>query len=219
MATSSRPAQDFVPVKEIRDGVIITKDGSLRLVLIASSINLALKSSDEQESVILQFQNFLNSLDFSVQIFIQSRRYDIRPYVASLEEREKVQLNDLLKIQTREYINFIKTLSERTNIMSKSFFIIVPYSPPVLEGTKKGLASSLPFSFGAKKTEIGGSSLSDFETHRGQLEQRGFVVQQGLIRCGVRTTVLGTPEVIELLYKMFNPGDQENPSAALGASA
>ena len=136
-SAGTRASQDFVPVKEIRDGVIITNDGSLRMVLIASSINLALKSTEEQESVILQFQNFLNSLDFSVQIFIQSRRYDIRPYMATLEEREGVQLNDLLRIQTREYINFIKTLSERTNIMSKTFFVVVPYTPPSLGITTK----------------------------------------------------------------------------------
>ena len=87
MATvSARAAQEFVPIKEIREGVIIGMDGSFRMVLAASSINLALKSGDEQTSVILQFQNFLNSLDFAVQIFIQSRRYDVRPYFAALEE-------------------------------------------------------------------------------------------------------------------------------------
>ena len=118
---ASKSSQDFVPVKEVRDGVLILKDGSIRRILMASSLNFALKSAPEQESIIYQFQTFLNSIDFSVQIFIQSRRYDIRPYLAILEEREREQLNDLLKIQTREYINFIQEFMEMTNIMTKNF--------------------------------------------------------------------------------------------------
>src|SRR5579864_4231777 len=121
--TTARSAQDFVPLQEIRDGVVVMKDGSLKAIVMCSSVNMALKSPDEQASTILQFQNFLNSLDFSVQIFIQSRKYDIRPYIALLEEQEKNQLNDLLKIQTREYINFIKSYSESQNIMTKNFFV------------------------------------------------------------------------------------------------
>lgn len=216
MAPSSRPTQDFVPVKEVRDGIMLMKDGSLRIVLIASSINLALKSADEQSSVILQFQNFLNSLDFSVQIFAQSRRYDIKPYIASLEDRAKEQLNDLLKIQTREYIGFIKTLSERTNIMSKNFFVIIPYTPATLSDAA-GKLGALSAVFGGKKKRREAEITADFEANRSQIEQRAFVAQQGLIRCGVRTTILGTAEVVELLYKLFNPGEQDRSSPALDA--
>jgi len=133
MAVKSKATQDFVPVKEVRDGIMIMKDGSMKLILMASSLNLALKSYDEQSSIILQFQNFLNSLDFSIQIFIRSRRYDIRPYIALLEEREREQLNDLLKIQTREYMNFVKNFTDTTNIMTKDFFVVVPYHPSVLQ--------------------------------------------------------------------------------------
>src|SRR3989344_5864176 len=100
---SSKTTQEFVPIKEIRNDVVILKDNSMRAILMASSINFALKSEDLQESIIVQFQNFLNSLDFSIEISIQSRRLDIAPYLAQLEERHKVQLNELLKVQTREY--------------------------------------------------------------------------------------------------------------------
>lgn len=202
---SSRASQDFVPVKEIRDGVIIMKDGSMKLVLMASSINFELKSVGEQESIILQFQNFLNSLDFSVEFLIQSRKYDIRPYIALLEDRERQQVNDLLKIQTREYINFVKSFTEATNIMSKNFFIIVHYAPAVFSATGAGMSK---FFFGGKKAS---KEEGEFETNRSQLEQRAYVVQQGLIRSGIRTALLGTQEVIELLYRMFNPGEQEKP--------
>lgn len=205
---SAKATQDFVPIKEIRDGVIVTRDGSLQLILMASSLNIALKSEDEQAAIILQFQNFLNSLDFSLQIFVQSRKYDIRPYIALLEERERAQLNDLLKIQTREYISFIKSFTETTNIMSKNFFVVVPYAPSVLTSQKKGIFRMFSKSSAEGKAA---DALSDFESHKAQLEQRAYVVQQGLIRSGVRTAQLGTQEIVELFYRIFNPGDQEKP--------
>src|SRR2546426_789121 len=103
-ASNSKATQDFVPIKEVRDGVIILKDGSLRSILLASSLNFSLKSDDERNEILFQFQDFLNSLDFPVEICIQSRRLDIRPYIALLDERYKEQTNDLMKIQTTEYI-------------------------------------------------------------------------------------------------------------------
>src|SRR5438046_1657691 len=132
----SKATQDFVPIKEIRDGILILNDGSLRALIMTSSLNFALKSQDEQNSIIYQFQNFLNSLNFSVQIFIESRKLDIRPYVSLLEQREKDQASDLMKIQTHEYIEFIKSFTENTNIMSKSFFIVIPFTQAILQ-TKK----------------------------------------------------------------------------------
>lgn len=204
---STASAQDFVPIKEIRDGVAILKDGSMRAVLLASSINFALKSHDEQQSIIFQFQNFLNSLNFSLQIYSQSRRLDIRPYIALLEERLHNQVGDLMKMQTREYIEFIQSFTDSTNIMTKSFFIIVPYSQALL-GTSK-----LKGGFFSKKTteEKKLEQDSDFEEKRSQLQQRIEVVEQGLVRCGVRVALLGTEELIELFYKIFNPGDVDKP--------
>ncbi len=209
MATASKASQDFVPIKEIRDGIIILKDGSMRGILIVSSVNLALKSGDEQSSIILQFQNFLNSLDFFVQIFIQSRKYDIRPYIAQLEEMEKSQLNDLLKIQTHEYISFIKNFSSTVNIMKKNFFIVVPYFPPTLGGKSGVLSGFMPKK--GEPTTKAENLLADFEEHKNQLEQRMYVVEQGLVRTGLRSAKLGTEEIIELFYKLFNPGEMDKP--------
>src|ERR1035437_649728 len=106
MAKAPQTTQNFVPIQEIRDGVVILKTGGMRSIVLASSLNFALKSSDEQQSILLQFQNFLNSLDFSIQIFIQSKKLDIRPYLALLEDRYKEQVTELMKIQVREYIEF-----------------------------------------------------------------------------------------------------------------
>ena len=123
MAPKQSTTQDFIPIQEIRDGVIILKNGGMRAIILASSLNFALKSQDEQSSILMQFQNFVNSLDFSIQIFVQSKKLDIRPYIALLEDRYKEQTTELMKIQVREYIEFIKTFVESTNIMSKSFFV------------------------------------------------------------------------------------------------
>lgn len=208
MAQKSKAAQDFVPIKEVRDGIVVLENKSLRAVIMASSLNFALKSMDEQTSILLQFQNFLNSLDFSIQIFIQSRQLDIRPYIRLLEERKGAQISDLMKIQVGEYIEFIKNFTEETDIMTKSFFIVVPYTPPILQG-KKGF---VPDVLGKKKNKKTPEQKSmTFEENRSQLEQRVAVVEQGLIRSGVRTIALGTEEVIELFYKLFNPGELEKP--------
>ena len=203
--------QAFVPLKEVRDGVVILKDGSLRALLMASSINLALKSQDEQEAIIAQFQNFLNSLEFEIEFFIESRDLDIRSYLALLEERYAATLDDLMRIQIREYISFITDFTARANIMAKNFFIVVPYDPALINrpgGVGGALNSLIP----TKKQESG-SMLSDeqFEQYRTQLEQRMAVVEQGLVRTGVRVVPLGTEEVIELFYKLFNPGELDKP--------
>ena len=198
--------QEFVPIKEIRDGIVVMKDSSLRAVLMVSSVNFSLKPADEQMAIISQFQNFLNSLDFSVQIYIQSRRLDIRPYIAVMEERYKEQTNDLIKIQTKEYIEFIKNFTETVSIMSKNFFVTVPYTPTMM-GTSKN-----PLNFGRNSSKSKSESDQDsFEEERSQIEQRVGVVEQGLSSMGLRVARLGTEETVELLYKIFNPGESEKP--------
>ena len=208
MAISAKATQDFVPIKEIRDGVVILKDGSMRSVLLTTSINFALKSADEQQAILMQFQDFINSLDFSIQIFIESRRLDIRPYMAFLEQRYKEQTIDLMKLQTREYIEFIKNFTESVNIMTKSFFVVVPYMPPVLTGGNG-------FNILNKNKKTAASKALDataqFEENRSQLDQRISVVEQGLVRCGIRVIKLGSEEMVELYYKLFNPGETEKP--------
>jgi hypothetical protein len=209
MANQQKTTQDFVPIQEIRDGVIILKNGGMRSIILASSLNFALKSQDEQSSILMQFQNFLNSLDFSIQIFIQSKKLDIRPYIALLEDRYKDQLTELMKIQVREYIEFIKTFVESTNIMSKSFFVVIPYEPAIMSASKNPLSRILP---GKNKGKTATETADQqFQEYRSQLEQRVAVVEQGLVRCGVRAAELGTEEVVELYYKLFNPGETEKP--------
>lgn len=210
MPVKARATQEFVPIEEIRDGIIIMKDGGMRALVIATSVNFSLKSDDEKTAILLQFQDFLNSLDFSVQIFVQSRRLDIRPYLALLEEQKKHQINDLMKVQITEYIGFIKNFTENTNIMTKSFFVVIPYSPAPLQGSSNIRNTFIP----QKKSEVASVPKEEnFQENRTQLEQRISVVEQGLVRCGIRMERLGTEEVVELFYKIFNPGDTEKPIA------
>ena len=123
----AQATQQLVDVEAIRDGVIIVKSGSMRAVLMCSSVNLALKSQDEQDALIYQYQNFLNGLDFSVQFVIHSRKLDISDYISGLKETLKNQDNELLRIQTEEYIDFIQGFVGMQNIMSKTFLVVVPY--------------------------------------------------------------------------------------------
>src|SRR5574343_627472 len=191
----AKTTQEFVPIKEIRDGIVILKDGSMRSIILASSLNFALKSSDEQSAIIAQFQKF-----------IQSKRLDIRPYIALLEERYKEQTSELMKIQTREYIEFIRTFVDNSNIMTKGFFIVIPFSPPIISNSNNPITSIIK---GKKDDAL--IENAKFEEYRSQLEQRVGVVEQGLVRCGIRVAELGTEEVVELYYKIFNPGETEKP--------
>lgn len=205
-------AQEFVPIKEIRDGIVITDDGSMHMALMASSLNFALRSGEEQEAITAQYQNFLNSLDFSVQIMIQSRRLNIEPYLETLRESERGQTNELLKIQTREYVEFVRTFVEQTKIVTKSFYIVVTFVPPFLDvGKGGGIAKIFKGVFGGKKEGAKDKHLPDekFEEYKAQLWQRAETVSGAIASTGVRTVPLNTEELVELFYGLFNPGELE----------
>ncbi len=207
----SNTTQDFVPIKEIRNGVAVLKDGSLRSLVMVSSVNFGLKSSDERAAIISEFQNFLNSLDFSLQIFIQSRRLDIRPYINVLEQKKVEQTNELLKVQIKEYIEFIRFFTDTHNVMTKNFFIIIPYTPAILNVKGGGFVSKL-FSKKNNKSSASAIANSNFEENVAQLNQRVNVVRSGLSRVGLRNEQLETEELIELYFKIFNPGETGTPT-------
>jgi type IV secretory pathway VirB4 component len=201
MATAPSPTQQFVPVKEIRNGVILLKDGSYRGILMCSSINFGLKSAEEQHAITLGFQNFLNTLDFSIQIVVNSRKMDLRPYLSLLAEKEAEQKTELMRLQLREYMAFIRSFADQANIMAKTFYVVVPYA------SKLSATASAAGLF-KKNAE---QAATSFEADRTQLLQRLTLVAGGLSGTGVRAVQLGTEEIIELLYRSFNPGELENP--------
>jgi len=197
--------QKHIDIKDIKDDVVILKSGELRAVLMASSLNFALKSTEEQDAICFRYQEFLNSLDFPIQIMISSRKFIIDPYIEMLEKKIEQQSNELLRIQTREYIEFVKQLTETANIMTESFYVIIPLAPPIL--AKKTTWIDKIFKKN-KKPEI---EEERFEQLKTQLWQRVEFVQNGLQNFGIRAVPLNTQELIELFYKLYNPSAKEEP--------
>ena len=197
-----KPSQSLLPIAEIRDGVVVLKNGGMRAVLMVSSVNFALKSEDEQNALVYAYQDFLNSLDFSVQVIISSRKADISPYLGIVEEQRQKQKNELLRLQMGEYITFIRELVKNGNIMSKTFYVVVPFA--IQTSKKEGFLSKFLSGFRIATT---GHTLSDDEfTHnKAQLFQRVEQVAVGLRSLGLRLIPLDTQELIELYYTAYNP--------------
>lgn len=183
---------------------MVLKNGAIRGVLMVSSLNFALKSDDEQTAILMQFQNFLNSLDFSLEIVIQSRRLNITGYLDKLTELEQKQENELLKTQTGEYRKFIEELIKAGSIMTKNFYVVVPFTGLELKrlaGGSRGIPKLPPQI--AKLTE------EEFQQYKDQLWQRMEFVAMGLSSCGLKAQPLGTPEIIELLWGLYHPNEAE----------
>ncbi|OGZ66497.1 MAG: hypothetical protein A3C50_00385 [Candidatus Staskawiczbacteria bacterium RIFCSPHIGHO2_02_FULL_43_16] len=202
--------QDFLEIKDIREGVLVLKNNGLRGILMVSSLNFALKSSEEQSSIIYAYQSFLNSLDFSCQIVIQSRNVNITPYLDTVKNLAEKQTNELLKVQTSSYADFIKELVQGDNIMTKSFYVVVPYTLTEALGAGAALNKSGLFDI-FKKNKNKNQQLGDedFEKCKNQLWQRMEFLAMGLKRCGLDVMPLTTPELIELFWAMHHPDQAE----------
>ena len=193
--------QNFLEVAEIREGVLILKTGHIRSVLMVSSANFALKSTEEQEAIVFQFQNFLNSLDFPLQIVVQSRRLNITGYIDSLKNLEANQQNQLLKEQTADYRAFVGQLIKGGSIMAKNFFVVVPFSlAEVVGGIQKDIQQT-------KKT--GKLSENQFQRMKNQLWQRLEFTALGLRRAGLQVVPLNSEELIELFWSSHHPKEAE----------
>jgi type IV secretory pathway VirB4 component len=199
MADTSQPSQQFVPIKEIRGGVVYLKNGSLRQLLMVSGVNFELKSEAEQNLILGGFQNFINALDFSVQIFVHSRKVNVDNYLAKMEVRKKDEQSELLKIQIEEYINFIRGFVDQNSIISKDFFVVVPYDPVVVSAASGGL-----FGFLGKKASVEEKNATEKENLE-QLRHRTEQVIEELSQVGLRTAILENEETTELFYNLYNP--------------
>ncbi len=195
--------QQAIEIAGIKDGIIVMKDGSYRLVFQVAATNFALKSEQEQNSIIFQYQSFLNSLHFPIQIVISSRRLDLTPYINKIEKTIETQTSDLMKAQTADYIDFLKKLIDLANIMKKTFYVVVPYNP--LGVQKIGFFGSL---FGKKPLfEHLKISEEDFRTHTQKLREEANTVAQGLGSMGLHCFQLNTEQLIELFYLSYNPDE------------
>jgi len=191
--------QDFLEFDQIKDGVIVLKNKGLRIVLMVSSLNFALKSDDEQSAILYQFQNFLNSLDFSCQILVQSRRLNITGYLNKLEEIEEKETNELLQMQIKEYRKFIKQITTGGIIMHKTFYVIIPFSIIETQITQGG---GNPLKISALTEEI-------FQRAKAQLLQRAEFTALGLRACGLQAIPLNNTELIELFWALHHQEEAE----------
>lgn len=193
--------QRYLDISEIKEDVVIMKDGTLRAVLLVASINFALKSEDEQQAIIQAYVAFLNALEFPLQIVIQSRRLNVDGYLDRLRENEKNQTNELLRMQIADYRNFVKELVEIGQIMQKQFFVVVPYNPA--SDVKKSFMSRLQESF----TPALSVKLAEekFRQRKNDITSRVGHIQSALGSMGLKAVQLDTQSLIELYYRVYNP--------------
>lgn len=192
--------QDNIPLAGIKDGIVLLKDGSYRLILEVGALNYDLKSEEEQNSLIFRYQGFLNSLHFPIQIVMQSKKLDLTPYISKLKKLATEQKNELIKIQTEDYVDFVEKLINLANIMKKTFYVTVAYTP--LNVGKGSFIDKILRRNDPSKLRI---SEDEFTHHSKELLQRGQTAASGLGSMGLHCRQLVTEEVIELFYGLYNP--------------
>jgi hypothetical protein len=202
--------QKYLDIAEIRENTTIMRDGTLRGVILVSSINFALKSEDEQNAIIAAYVSFLNNIDFPLQIVIQSREMVIENYMRALKQKEKEQTNELLKIQTGEYINYINELIAMSKIMNKRFYIVVPYNP--LSDKQKNFFGRLFDVF--RPATLIKMKGEKFRIRRSELTRRITNIISGLASMGLNSVELDTQSLIELYYNSYNPVTSANQKLA-----
>jgi len=204
MAQTTGTTQKFVDIDEIKNEVIYMKNGGLRKILLINGINFDLRSEEEQQMILGSFQSFLNRLDFPIEFFIHSRKINIKSYLDKMKQREEDEKNELLKIQIGEYINFIRSFVEENPIITKSFFVVIPYNPiATIEETKKGLSKVVALFTGGNKKE--GEKNESMSKKLQQLNYRVEEVVAGLEQIGLRTNKISDEELTELFYNLYNP--------------
>lgn len=198
---STHSTQSYMPLAEVRDDCVIMKDGTLRAVLLVSSVNFALKSEDEQNAIVSSYVSFLNSLESPLQIVIQSRQLDLDNYLETIKEAEQQQTNDLLRLQTAEYRRYISELVELGSIMTKRFYVVVPYDPKT--NKRRGFWSRIKDVLSPTALLI--LNQKEFESRRRDLFIHVDNILSGLASMSLRATVLDTQSLIELYYTSYNP--------------
>jgi hypothetical protein len=201
--------QLYLNIGEIKDNVVVLKNGGLRAILQTSSVNFNLKSEEEQNGIIYGYQSFLNSIDFPIQIAIQSRKLDIDKYIETVRETAQKHENPLLKQQTLEYAEYIQKLIEYADIMEKNFYVVVPYDP--YRAQSQNLLQKFMQSISSQDSiDNIKRRHHEFEELNKHLAERVNVVRTGLEGCNLRVAQLTTPQLIELFYRVYNPETARN---------
>lgn len=202
----SSTTQKYLDIAEIRDDVVVMRDGTLRAIVLVSSLNFSLKSEEEQDAIVASYISFLNTLEYPLQIVIQSREFKIDAYLKDLDRRRKEQTNELLRIQTTEYLSYIKELISLGRIMNKRFYVVVTYNP--LSNKQKGFFVRLGETF--KPATLIRLKEEKLQRRRIVLINRTEKIMNGLQSMGLQSVLLDTQSVIELLYNTYNPKTADN---------
>lgn len=206
-------AQDLVEIKEIKEGVIVLKSGELRQVIMVGGINFALRSEEDQNLILRSYQDFLNGLNFPLQIIIHSRKINIEKYLSILEERRNQETSGLLQDQISEYQEFVRNFIHDNAIMRKTFLVVIPFMPIALPSADS-VFSALPF---GKKKDVAKENADEnlkFEEAKNQLSQRTSQVVDGLRVVGLEAAILNDEQLIELFYNFYNPETVEKTDVA-----
>ncbi|MFH0833898.1 MAG: TraC family protein [Patescibacteria group bacterium] len=196
--------QLYLRIAEIHNDVVVLKNGGVRAVLEVEPVNVNLKSEDEQTALAVGYQNFLNALEFPIQIVMRSKKLDISNYLANLKEAGKKQTNEILKNQIAEYSEYVRRLVEFADIMEKKFYVVVPYDP--LSAISVSVIQNFwNFIHPADSTAAFEKRQKQFLDLNKKLEQNIEQVEGGLENCGLRSRRLGTAELIQLFYGIYNP--------------
>ncbi|MBU0530961.1 MAG: hypothetical protein ABIG32_03255 [Candidatus Uhrbacteria bacterium] len=195
------PTQRYLDISEIREDVVIMKDGTLRSVILVSSINFALKSEEEQMAIIQAYMGFLNGLEYPIQVVIQSRQMNIDPYIASLEKQQRETKNEALRAQIADYLSFVSELVTLGEVMQKQFFVVVPYDPASNKGKNffQRLTAAIQPVLRVKLKQ------KEFEDRKTELMRRSDIILSQLASMGLVGTILDTQGLIELYYTVYNP--------------
>jgi type IV secretory pathway VirB4 component len=202
-ARANKSTQSTLLIAEIKDGVVVMRDGSMRGVILGSAINFDLMSSAEQESVEYAYQSFINSLHFPVQIIIKSQKIDLTGYLDKLKALRGEQSNELLGALMEDYIANIRALVDEVNIMDKQFYVVVPYFPPTSIPQNANLVTGIKAAF--EPTPVITVAEEDFRKYKQELSQRMALVASGMSQMGIRAISLGTQELVDLYYMWYNP--------------
>ena len=205
--------QEHLEIADIRNDLVLMKDGSVALVIRVSAVNFGLLSEAEQEAIVYAYAGLLNSLNFAVQIIIRSQKKDISHYVSLLEIEEKKQVNPLLKIQIQKYREFILQTVKENNVLDKKFYIVIPFSSLEL-GAQSAAGGILK-----KRTGLPLPADTIFEKARVALWPKRDHILRQLGRLTLRARQLATSELIDLFYEIYNTPGVASPSEINGGTS
>lgn len=195
--------QEHLEIADIRDDLVLLKDGSVALVIRVAAVNFGLLSEKEQEAIIFAYAGLLNSLNFAIQIVVRSQMKNISAYISLLEEEEKKQANQLLREQIVKYKEFVRQTVKENNVLDKRFYVVIPFSYLEL-----GVTSTAGGWFSKKKRALPMAPEKIIERAKtALLPKRDHILRQ-MGRIGLRAKQLTSAELIELFYEIYNSGKE-----------